>query len=71
MRWGVRVGSFRADRMHDGRGVVRKPLCVFARSCYDTKILPYTISLIPTSRRARVTPVTVVANAMQYAILLQ
>ena len=34
---------------------MRKPLCVFARSCYDTKILPYTISLIPTSRRARVT----------------
>ena len=20
---------------------MRKPLCVFARSCYDTKILPY------------------------------
>ena len=25
---------------------MRKPLCEFARSCYDTKILPYTISLI-------------------------
>ena len=39
--------------------LVRKPLCVSARSCYDTKILPYTISLIPTSRRARVTLSTV------------
>ena len=43
---------------------MRKPLCVFARSCYDTKTLPYTISLIPTSRRARVTLLVMLLHIM-------
>ena len=62
----------RSHARRAGRGVVRKPLRVFARSCYDTKILPYTISLIPTSRRARVTPsvcLVVVHSVRMYACI--